>query len=75
MKSPQELLPSLLEVALWLLVNKTSAGGLECKLGDMNDVIAPKRFSLQACSIEVNIFVKMNKHLLSFDVYEVVKLD
>jgi hypothetical protein len=75
MKSQRELLPGLSKVALGLLVNKTSAGGLECELGGMNDVIAPNRSSLRACLIEVNMFVKMNNRLLTFDVYEVVKLD
>ena len=72
MKSQRELLPCLLEVALALFANKTSVGGLECDLGGMNDVIAPKRSSLRACIIEVNMFLKMNKHLLCS---EVVKLD
>ena len=49
MKSQRELLPCLSEIALALLVNKTLVGGLECNLGSMNDVIAPKRSSLQAC--------------------------
>ena len=42
MKSQQELLSCLSEVALALLANKTLAGGLECDLSVMNDVIAPK---------------------------------
>jgi hypothetical protein len=75
MKSQRELFPCLSEVALALLANKTSAGGLECDLGGMNDVIAPKRSSLRAGLIEVNMFLKMNKHLLCSDVSEVVKLD
>ena len=75
MNSQWELLPGLSEVVSGLLVNKTSVGGLECELGGMNDIIDPKRSSLRACLIEVNMFVKMNKRLLSFDVFEVVKLD
>ena len=75
MKSQRELLPCLSEVALALLANKTSAGGLECNLGGMNDVIAPKRSSLRARLIEVNMFLKLNKHLLNSDVSEIVKLD
>ena len=75
MKSQQELLSCLSEVALALLANKTLAGGLECDLSVMNDVIAPKWSSLQAGLIEVNMFLKMNKHLFCYDVYEVVKLD
>ena len=75
MKSQRELLPCLSEVALALLANKTSAGGLECDFGGMNDVIALKRSSLRAGLIEVNMFLKMNKHLLCSDVSEVVKLD
>ena len=42
---------------------------------DVNDVIAPKRSSLQASLIEVNMFLKMNKHLLCSNVFEVIKLD
>ena len=75
MKSQRDLLPCLSEVALAFLANKTSAGGLECDLGGINDVIAPKQFSLRAGLIEVNMFLKMNKHLLCSDVSEVVKLD
>ena len=41
----------------------------------MNDVIAPKRSSLWGGLIEVNMFLKMNKHLLNSNVSETVKLD
>ena len=41
----------------------------------MNDIIAQKRSSLRVGMIKVNMFQKINKHLLNSDVYEVVKID
>ena len=41
----------------------------------MNDVIAPKRSSLRVGFIEVKMYLKLNKHLLNYDVSEIVKLD
>ena len=73
-KSSRKSMPCLLDVVLVLLANKTSFGRLECDLDGINDIIAPKRSSLEGGLIEVNMFLKMNKHSLSSDVYEVVKL-
>ena len=75
MKFRWELLPCSSKVTLALLANKTSTGGLECNFGGMNDVIAPKWSSLRAYLIEVNMFLKMNKHLLCSNVSEIVKSD
>jgi hypothetical protein len=69
-------MPCLSQVALALFANKMSSGGLECDIGGMNDVIAPKRSSLRAGLIEVNMFLKLNKDLYhSLDPADVVKLD
>jgi hypothetical protein len=75
-KQQYESMPCLSQVSLALLANKMSSGGLECDIGSMNDVIAPKRSTLRAGLIEVNMFLKLNKNLYySLDPSEVVKLD
>ena len=66
-------MPCLSKVALAFFTNKTSSNKLECNYGGMNDVISPKRPSVRAGLIEFNMFLKMNKGLLSYDVLEVVK--
>ncbi len=38
----QTSMPCLMQVALAILANKPSSGGLECDLGSLSDVLAPK---------------------------------
>jgi hypothetical protein len=64
-----------MQAALAILANKPSSGGLECDLGSLLDVLAPKRSSLHAGLVEINTFLKINKHLISTNPVEVAPLD
>jgi len=64
-----------MHVALAILANKTSSGGLECDLGSMSDVLAPKQSSLRAGLVEINMFLKINKHLIAMNPAKVAPLD
>ncbi|BBN04664.1 hypothetical protein Mp_3g06630 [Marchantia polymorpha subsp. ruderalis] len=57
-------MPCISQVALAVLANKSSSGGLECDLGCMTDVIAPKRSAMRAGMVEINMFLKINKKLM-----------
>ncbi|CAM6028112.1 unnamed protein product [Sphagnum balticum] len=61
--------------ALAILANKPSSGGLECDLGSLSDVLAPKQSSLRAGLVETNMFLKINKHLILTNPAEVAPLD
>lgn len=74
-KAQTQRMPCLAQTALALLACKPSSGGLECDLGSMSDVLAPKRSSLRAGLTEVNLFLKINKHLMPTDPKDVCKLD
>ncbi|CAK9275004.1 unnamed protein product [Sphagnum jensenii] len=71
----QTSMPCLMQAALAILANKPSSGGLECDLGSLSDVMAPKRSSLCAGLVEINMFLKINKHLIPTNLTEVVLLD
>jgi len=71
----QTSMPCLMQAALAILANKPSSGGLECDLGSLSDVLAPKRLSLRAGLVEINMFLKINKHLISTNPTEVVLLN
>jgi hypothetical protein len=75
----QTSMPCLMQAALAILANKPSSGGLECDLGNLlgnlSDVVAPKRSSLRAGLVEINMFLKINKHLIPTNLTEVVLLD
>ncbi|CAM6004999.1 unnamed protein product [Sphagnum balticum] len=71
----QTSMPCLMQAALAILANKPSSGGLECDLGSLSDVLAPKRSSLRAGLVDINMFLKINKHLISTNPIEVVLLD
>jgi hypothetical protein len=71
----QTSMPCLMHAALAILANKPSSGGLECDLGSLSDVLAPKRSSLRAGLVEINMFLKINKHLISTNSTEVAPFD
>ncbi|KAH8933906.1 hypothetical protein BDL97_18G055600 [Sphagnum fallax] len=60
---------------LAILANKPSSGGFECDLGSLSDVLAPKRSSLRVDLVEINMFFKINKHLIPTNPAEVAPLD
>ncbi len=68
-------MPCLMQTALAILANKPSSGGLECDLGSLSNVLAPKRSSLHVGLVEINMFFKINKHLISTNLAKVAPLD
>lgn len=68
-------LPFLGQAALAILANKPSSGGLECDLGTMKDVLAPKRSSMRPGLVEMSMFLKINKKLIPRNPDEIVRLD
>ncbi|KAH8946677.1 hypothetical protein BDL97_12G109200 [Sphagnum fallax] len=71
----QTSMPCLMQAALAILANKPSSGGFECDLGSLSDVLPPKRSSLRAGLVEINMFLKINKHLIPTNPTEVVLFD
>jgi hypothetical protein len=71
----QTSMPCLMQAVLAILANKPSSGGLECDLGSLSDVLAPKRSLLRAGLVEINMFLKINKHLISTNPAKVASLD
>jgi hypothetical protein len=71
----QTSMPCLMQAALAILANKPSSGGLECDLGSLSDVLAPKRSSLRAGLVEINMFLKINRHFIPTNPAEVAPLD
>jgi len=71
----QTSMPCLMWAALAILANKPSSGGLECDLGSLLDVLAPKRSLLHAGLVEINMFLKINKHLIPTNLTKVAPLD
>jgi hypothetical protein len=68
-------MPCLMQAALAILANKPSSGGFECDLGSLSDIVAPKRSLLRAGLVEINMFLKINKHLIPTNPAEVAPLD
>ncbi len=64
-----------MQTALAILANKPSSGGLECDLGNLSNILAPKRSSLHAGLVEINMFLKINKHLIPTNPAKVALLD
>ncbi|KAH8962440.1 hypothetical protein BDL97_05G101900 [Sphagnum fallax] len=71
----QTSMPCLMQAVLAILANKPSSGGLECDLGSLSDVLAPKQSLLRAGLVEINMFLKINKHLIPTNPAEVAPLD
>ncbi len=71
----QTSMPCLMQAALAILANKPSSSGLECDLGNLLDILAPKRSSLRAGLVEINMFLKINKHLIPTNPAKVAPLD
>ncbi len=71
----QTSMPCLMHAVLAILANKPSSGGLECDLGSLLDVLAPKRSSLRVGLVDINMFLKINKHLILTNPAEVAPLD
>jgi hypothetical protein len=64
-----------MQAALAILANKPSSGGLKCDLGSLSDILAPKRLLLRAGLVEINMFLKINKHFIPKNSTEVALLD
>jgi hypothetical protein len=64
-----------MQAALAILANRPSSGGFKCDLGSLSDVLAPKRSSLRAGLVEINMFLKINKHFIPTNSAEVALLD
>lgn len=61
-KAQRAAFPCLSQVAHALFGMMPSAGGLECDLGSMADILSLKRASLGPGYVEIDMFLRLNKH-------------
>jgi hypothetical protein len=71
----QTSMPCFMQAILAILANKPSSSGLECDLGNLLDVLVLKRSLLRAGLVEINMFLKINKHLIPTNPTKVALLD
>jgi hypothetical protein len=71
----QTNMPCIMQATLAILANKPSSGGLECDLSSLSNVLAPKRLSLHVGLVKINMFFKINKHLIPTNPTKVAPLD
>jgi hypothetical protein len=68
-------MPCLVEATAALLASKLGLGGLECGFGNLNDTMTPKRSSLGGGFAKSLMMLKLNKHLMPYDLEKMILLD